>query len=85
MSNSAWADLSHVNNVGVIGAGIAGLQMARSLEAQGFQCTIFDKAPEPGGLWRDNFVGYGLQVLWDRFTTTRILGLAGRSRTARSQ
>ena len=30
--------------VGIIGAGVAGLQMARALRARGILCTVFDKA-----------------------------------------
>lgn len=48
--------------VGVIGAGVAGLQQARALRAQGIACLVFDKAPRPGGLWRENYASYRVQV-----------------------
>mmetsp|Transcript_28913 Transcript_28913/g.47988 ORF Transcript_28913/g.47988 Transcript_28913/m.47988 type:complete len:511 (-) Transcript_28913:748-2280(-) len=48
--------------VGVIGAGVAGLQMARALRARGIECKVFDKAPAIGGLWRENYHSFGVQV-----------------------
>mmetsp|Transcript_75894 Transcript_75894/g.175990 ORF Transcript_75894/g.175990 Transcript_75894/m.175990 type:complete len:521 (+) Transcript_75894:57-1619(+) len=55
-------DFSHVKNVGVIGAGVAGLQMCRALLLNGYTVTVFDKAPKVGGLWRENYNGFGVQV-----------------------
>jgi cation diffusion facilitator CzcD-associated flavoprotein CzcO len=70
-TTSAWQDLSHVKKVGVIGGGVSGIQMARSLAAAGIECKVFDKAPSPGGLWRENYSGYGLQVMKQvRFSMT---------------
>lgn len=51
-----------VKKVGIIGAGVAGLQMVRSLKARGIDCVAFDGASKVGGLWQENYVGYGLQV-----------------------
>lgn len=48
--------------VGIIGAGVAGLQQARALKERGIACVVFDGAPAPGGLWRENYAGYGVQV-----------------------
>jgi len=56
------SDFAHVKKVGVIGAGVSGLQMARSLLAHGYEVTVFDKAPNVGGLWRENYHSYGVQV-----------------------
>lgn len=53
---------SHVKKVGVIGAGVAGLQMARACKAHGLEVVVFDRAPDVGGLWRQNYSSYGLQV-----------------------
>jgi dimethylaniline monooxygenase (N-oxide forming) len=53
---------SHVRTVGVIGAGVAGLQMARACLAHGLKVTVFEKAPKVGGLWRENYHSYGVQV-----------------------
>lgn len=55
-------DFAHVKSVGVIGAGVAGLQMARALKAHGFSVTVFERAPKVGGLWRENYHSYGVQV-----------------------
>jgi len=51
-----------VKKVGVIGAGVAGLQMARALLAHGLEVTVFETAPKVGGLWRENYHTYGVQV-----------------------
>jgi len=41
----------YTGKVCVLGAGVAGLQVARSLKARGIECVVFDKAPDVGGLW----------------------------------
>jgi len=56
------SDYQHVKKVGIIGAGVAGIQMARSLKAAGYECTVFDKAPSAGGLWVENYHGSGIQA-----------------------
>jgi len=38
--------------VAIVGAGPAGLAAAYYLQQQGFNCTIFDKYPKPGGMLR---------------------------------
>ena len=48
--------------VGIIGGGVAGLQQARALRVKGVVCTVFDKAPRPGGVWLKNYESFGLQV-----------------------
>ncbi|CAB9529335.1 monooxygenase [Seminavis robusta] len=48
--------------IGVIGCGVAGLQVIRSMRARGYDVTAFDKANEVGGLWRENYANFGLQV-----------------------
>jgi len=37
--------------VAVIGAGFAGLATAKVLRQSGFEVTVFDKAPDVGGVW----------------------------------
>mmetsp|Transcript_58479 Transcript_58479/g.163070 ORF Transcript_58479/g.163070 Transcript_58479/m.163070 type:complete len:503 (+) Transcript_58479:111-1619(+) len=56
------SEFAYVKKVGVIGGGVAGLQMARALVAHGFQVTVFEKAPKVGGVWRENYHSYGVQV-----------------------
>jgi len=47
----------------VIGAGVAGLQTAVQLINVGFDdITIFEKSDNVGGVWRENYADFGLQV-----------------------
>jgi dimethylaniline monooxygenase (N-oxide forming) len=48
--------------VAIIGAGVAGLSAARQLTAAGFDCTLFERAGEIGGVWRDGYLNFGVQV-----------------------
>tara|TARA_B100001989_G_scaffold233180_1_gene192887 strand:- start:1372 stop:2733 length:1362 start_codon:yes stop_codon:yes gene_type:complete len=45
----------------IIGAGVAGLQTLKIL-SDDYECHIFDKKEEPGGVWYENYDGYSLQV-----------------------
>ena len=48
----------------VVGAGIAGLFMAEKLKRAGIDFTVFEKAEEVGGTWRDNtYPGLYVDVL----------------------
>merc|ERR1712061_880581 len=55
-------DFSHVQRVGVLGAGVAGLQVAEQLSQAGLECVLFEKADDVGGVWRQNYADFGLQV-----------------------
>ena len=44
-----------VKRVAVIGSGAAGLQVAKSMVASGFDCIVLDKSPKVGGLWQSNY------------------------------
>lgn len=46
----------------IVGAGVAGIQAADVLSHAGHTCHVFDKAATVGGVWRRNYVGFGLQV-----------------------
>jgi len=48
--------------VAVLGAGVSGLQSVRALRAKGFDVTAYDPNPSVGGLWRQNYLSYGVQV-----------------------
>eukprot|EP00435_Cladocopium_sp_Y103_P059002 s815_g21.t1 len=48
--------------VGVVGAGVAGLQAIRSLRAKGFDVKVFEQDARVGGVWRENYVNFGVQV-----------------------
>lgn len=50
------------SRVGVIGCGVAGLQVIRSMKARGYEVTCFERADDIGGVWRSNYDGFGLQV-----------------------
>lgn len=56
------ADVSAVKSVAIIGAGVAGLATARVLIQQGIDCTVFERAPLLGGVWRDGYSNFGVQV-----------------------
>jgi hypothetical protein len=71
MSTSATtADNNNNNNnskplrVAIIGAGIAGLQAIRSLQAQKgrLEVTAVEASPTAGGLWKANYSNFGIQV-----------------------
>jgi cation diffusion facilitator CzcD-associated flavoprotein CzcO len=55
-------DFSHVCKVCVLGAGVAGLQVAEQLSRTNLKCTLFEKANDVGGVWRQNYSDFGLQV-----------------------
>lgn len=55
-------DFSHVQNAAVIGAGVAGLQVALMLRKVGIKCKIFEQSDDVGGVWRKNYADFGLQV-----------------------
>ena len=59
LSSAAAADFAHVKRVAVVGAGVAGLNSARALAAQGFSVTVFEAADDIGGVWRRNYDGFG--------------------------
>ncbi|EOD28543.1 hypothetical protein EMIHUDRAFT_413815 [Emiliania huxleyi CCMP1516] len=53
----------HVKKVAVIGAGVAGLQLAERLgKKSGLEVTIFEKTNKVGGVWSANYADFGLQV-----------------------
>jgi dimethylaniline monooxygenase (N-oxide forming) len=55
-------EYSDIKTVGIIGAGVAGLQVANLLKKIGKTVTVFDKAVDVGGVWRENYADFGLQV-----------------------
>merc|ERR1712166_545097 len=55
-------NFSHVKTVAVIGAGVAGLQTARALSKVGLAVTIYESRGNVGGVWRENYIDFGLQV-----------------------
>jgi len=48
----------------IVGAGISGLYMAETLKRAGIDFTIYEKADEVGGTWRENtYPGLFVDVL----------------------
>lgn len=49
-------------NIGIIGAGVAGLAAARRLMTSGHHCVLYDRNETPGGVWADGYLNFGVQV-----------------------
>lgn len=58
----AVQDFSKAKKVGVIGAGVAGLQAANELRKAGLEVKVFEKSAGLAGVWRENYDGFALQV-----------------------
>jgi len=69
----------------VIGAGLAGLASAIRLVARGYEVTVLERGPEPGGrAWQREVNGFvhdgGPTVLTAPFLVDELFGLLGRNR-----
>jgi dimethylaniline monooxygenase (N-oxide forming) len=53
---------SKPNSVCIIGGGVAGLQAAKSFRDRGIRVTVFEANSNVGGVWRENYADYALQV-----------------------
>jgi len=54
---------THVKKVAIVGAGVAGLQLAERLsKVDGMEVTIFERTNKVGGVWSSNYADFGLQV-----------------------
>jgi dimethylaniline monooxygenase (N-oxide forming) len=54
--------LNNGKRVGIIGAGVAGLATAKTLRAEGYDCTLFERNERLGGVWADGYSNFGVQV-----------------------
>jgi formate dehydrogenase beta subunit len=54
------AEIGNGKKVGLIGGGPASLTVARDLVMMGYQCTLFEKDPQAGGLMRTNIPSFRL-------------------------
>ncbi len=58
-------------HIGIIGAGVSGLFLAYLLKKEGYDVTLFETAPEPGGLASCmNFSGAKLERFFHHFFAT---------------
>lgn len=55
-------DLTGIRTVGIIGAGVAGLSVAKTLLGQGLACTLFERNSILGGVWAEGYSNFGTQV-----------------------
>jgi len=54
---------THVKRIAIVGAGVAGLQLAERLQkVDGMHVTIFESTNKVGGVWSSNYADFGLQV-----------------------
>ncbi|MEM7073615.1 MAG: NAD(P)/FAD-dependent oxidoreductase [Pseudomonadota bacterium] len=51
-----------IRTVCIIGAGVAGLAMAKALDEIGVRYEVHERGSEVGGVWTDGYEGYGVQV-----------------------
>ena len=58
-------------NIALIGGGPASLTVARDLLPLGYEVTVFEKDPKPGGLMRTNIPSFRLPELILYLETTR--------------
>ncbi|MDH3692137.1 MAG: FAD-dependent oxidoreductase [Gammaproteobacteria bacterium] len=54
--------LDNVKTVAIIGAGVAGVTTAKTLLADGLECTVFERNDRLGGVWADGYSNFGVQV-----------------------
>jgi len=50
------------DHVAIIGGGVSGIVTARVLIDEGVNCTVFECTEKLGGVWAENYVGFGIQV-----------------------
>src|SRR5271170_5310451 len=68
--------------VAVAGAGVSGLFMAETLKRTGIDFTVYEKAGEVGGTWRDNtFPGLFVDVLSRQYEFPFQPNTTGRANT----
>ena len=70
-------DVSNGKKIGLIGGGPASLTVARDLALMGYECTLFEKDPQAGGLMRTNIPSFRLpeQVLDEEVNQVLDLGI----------
>eukprot|EP00439_Symbiodinium_sp_Y106_P039506 s4102_g4.t2 len=74
------ADVIHEpRSIAIIGAGVAGLQALRALQQvpQVKTIAVFERADEVGGVWRENYSGFGAQVKREQYSFVELCGHSG--------
>jgi len=51
-----------IKTIGIIGAGVSGIGAARLLGQAGFDCEVFEKGNQVGGVWTAGYHTFGLQT-----------------------
>ena len=54
--------MKEVKRVAIIGTGVAGLAMAKTLLSEGFDCVLFERSERLGGVWADGHSNFGVQA-----------------------
>jgi cation diffusion facilitator CzcD-associated flavoprotein CzcO len=60
--NKIQVGVKTVRTVGIIGGGVSGIVTARILLEEGIDCNLFECTSQLGGVWAENYVGFGIQV-----------------------
>ncbi|MGZ8241121.1 MAG: flavin-containing monooxygenase [Methylobacter sp.] len=51
-----------IKTIGIVGAGVSGIGAARLLSQAGFECEVFEKGEQVGGVWAAGYHTFGLQT-----------------------
>lgn len=54
--------MNPIRTVGVVGAGVAGLVVAKTLLRRGYACTLYERDTMLGGVWAAGYSNFGTQV-----------------------
>ncbi|MEK6706323.1 MAG: FAD-dependent oxidoreductase, partial [Bdellovibrionota bacterium] len=82
--NATKPPVSRKEKIAIIGSGPAGLSAAYHLRKKGYQCTVFESLPEPGGMLRAGIPDFRLpkNILQDEIRLIEDLGVEIRCNSA---
>lgn len=70
-------------HIAIIGAGLSGIQLGDAFGSQGYRYTVFEKASQVGGTWRDNtYPGLFIDVLTRNYEYKHARGSGWKRRFA---